>query len=201
LQQHWERGRVEAELTADGIRARRRGHRPDVHDPARPEPVRPEGRAEGYSRRPGGAHAAPLSDRSLEASYRKNEVNWELVTSAEPGLRKQHGLQGPIDDAFMDSFLMVKPTGKPMNEKVGAWVEKELAHAINHWRAQFRGDARVKTDEAVNDGDIARTTSSCGRSVEQQGAGEDRGPLAHRWTDKECRSATRPIPPRRTFPF
>ena len=26
--------------------------------------------------------------------------------------RKKPGLQGPIDDAFMDSFIMVRPTGQ-----------------------------------------------------------------------------------------
>ncbi len=74
------------------------------------------------------------------------------------GLRprhKMHGLQGPIDDAFMDSFIMVSPTRKPMNEKVGAWTTKEEAHAIDAWRKQFRGEARVKDDAAITDADIS----------------------------------------------
>src|SRR5262249_9644643 len=29
------------------------------------------------------------------------------------------------------------------------------AHAIDHWRKQFRGEARVKNDDAVSDADIA----------------------------------------------
>jgi hypothetical protein len=73
---------------------------------------------------------------------------------AEP-LRKRHGLQGPIDDAFMDSFLMVRPTGKPLNDKVGEWTQKEMAHAVTHWRKHFRGDARVKDDSAVSAEDIS----------------------------------------------
>jgi hypothetical protein len=73
----------------------------------------------------------------------------------ETSLRKRHGLQGPIDDAFMDSFLMVRPTGTPLNEKVGAWASAEMKHALDHWRRQFRGDARVKDDSAVTDADIA----------------------------------------------
>jgi hypothetical protein len=64
-------------------------------------------------------------------------------------------LQGPIDDAFMDSFLMVRPTGKPLNDKVGTWAATEMAHAIDHWRRQFRGEAQVKNDDAVSDADIA----------------------------------------------
>ncbi len=30
----------------------------------------------------------------------------------DAGLRKRHGLQGPVDDAFVESFLCVRPTGK-----------------------------------------------------------------------------------------
>jgi predicted peptidase len=100
--------------------------------------------------------AAVQSDRSWVAHFRKVDGKWQAVDSAEDGtLRKRHGLQGPIDDAFMDSFLMVRPTGRPLNEKVGAWAGKEMAHAVDHWRKQFRGEARVKDDDDVSDADIA----------------------------------------------
>ena len=73
---------------------------------------------------------------------------WTRVASAGDGkLHKSHGLQGPIDDAFMDSFLMVRPTGSALNEKVGKWAAGEMQHAIDHWRRQFRGEARVKDDK------------------------------------------------------
>ena len=68
--------------------------------------------------------------------------------------RKVHGLQGPIDDAFMGPFVMVKPTGPALNDAVGKWVEGEMKHAVEHWRKQFRGDAPVKDDTAVNDIDV-----------------------------------------------
>ena len=77
------------------------------------------------------------------------------AVKADVGPRKVHGLQGPIDDAFLDSFLMVRPTGQPLNERVGKWATNEMAHAIEHWRRQFRGDARVKDDSAITDADIA----------------------------------------------
>jgi dienelactone hydrolase len=100
--------------------------------------------------------AAVQSDRSWTAHFRKVDGKWQAVDSADDGtLRKRHGLQGPIDDAFMDSFLMVRPTGKPLNEKVGAWADKGMAHAVDHWRKQFRGEARVKSDDAVTEADIA----------------------------------------------
>lgn len=102
--------------------------------------------------------AAPAveSDRSWTAHFRKSGSRWAVVNTTDDGtLRKRPGLQGPIDDAFLDSFLMVRPTGTSMNEKVGAWVTKEQKHAIDHWRQQFRGEAQVKDDIQVTDADLA----------------------------------------------
>ncbi len=100
---------------------------------------------------------APLpTDRSLSVHYRLAGGKWRQVDSPDDDtLAKRHGLQGPIDDAFMDRFLMVRPTGQPLNEKVGAWAMHEMQHAIDHWRKQFRGDARVRSDDAVTESDIA----------------------------------------------
>ena len=74
--------------------------------------------------------------------------------SANSGLAKRHNLQGPIDDAFMDSFVMVRPTGQPLNAAVGQWAKTELAEAALHWRRYFRGEPRVKDDSAITDDDI-----------------------------------------------
>ena len=85
----------------------------------------------------------------------KQSGKWKFGSIDYDEPRKRHGLQGPIDDAFMDSFIVVRPTGKPLNENVGAWVAGELAHMTNHWRQHFRGDARVKDDTAVTRDDMA----------------------------------------------
>ena len=95
------------------------------------------------------------SDRSWEVRLEKGLARWSLGGTEDAGLAKRPGLHGPIDDAFFDSFLMVKPTGTPLNAVVGGWAEKEMAHAVDHWRKQFRGEARVKTDTDVTDADIA----------------------------------------------
>ena len=75
--------------------------------------------------------------------------------AAAPVLRKKPGLTGPVDDAFMDSFLFVRPTGKPLNAEVGAWVESELSAARTLWRDVYRGEVPIKTDRTVTDADIA----------------------------------------------
>ncbi|MGA3095028.1 MAG: prolyl oligopeptidase family serine peptidase [Bryobacteraceae bacterium] len=96
-----------------------------------------------------------LTDGSWIAHFRKTGGRWAIAGSDSNGLRKRHNLQGPIDDAFMDSFLMVRPTGPPMNETVGAWAKSEQDHAIRLWRTQMRGDAPIKDDTEVTDADIA----------------------------------------------
>jgi hypothetical protein len=95
------------------------------------------------------------SDRSWIVHFRKEGLKWQRVDSAQPlGLAKRHGLQGPIDDAFMDSFVFVKPSGKCASAPVQAWVDRESAHAIEHWRRQFRGRPRVKLDSEITSDDV-----------------------------------------------
>jgi hypothetical protein len=78
-------------------------------------------------------------------------------SSAAPrsGLHKQHDLQGPIDDAFMDSFIIVRPTGTALNDAVGKWSKTEMDHLVHEWRRHFRGDAIVKDDTAISDADMS----------------------------------------------
>jgi dienelactone hydrolase len=100
----------------------------------------------------------PQTDRSWTVHFIKTAGKWAISTAAgSPAdvLAKRPGLQGPIDDAFLDSFLMVRPTGAPLNENVGKWTATEMGHAIDHWRKQFRGNAPTRDDTEVTDEDIA----------------------------------------------
>jgi len=72
-----------------------------------------------------------------------------------PGPRKRPGLTGPVDDAFVEPFLFVRPTGRPLHPTVGAWVESELTAARQLWRDVFRGDVRIKSDREISDADLA----------------------------------------------
>jgi hypothetical protein len=97
-----------------------------------------------------------LTDGSWEISAHLVGGSWKLGRRPASGLRKRHGLQGPIDDAFMESFIFVRPSGKSANAAVDDWVTKELDHAIAHWRQQMRGDARVKLDSELTEDDVKR---------------------------------------------
>ena len=98
---------------------------------------------------------SPMTDRSWTVHLVKTGAQWTAGELDPKELRKRHGLQGPIDDAFMDSFVMVRPTGAPMTPAIGAWCAAEQEHAVREWRRQLRGEARVKDDTAVTDADIA----------------------------------------------
>jgi pimeloyl-ACP methyl ester carboxylesterase len=95
------------------------------------------------------------SDRSWTVHLHRDGDNWKLGKFADGKLHKQPGLQGPIDDAFMDRFLMVRPTGKARHEQVGRWVDGELKHSVEHWRRQFRAEIEPKDDTDVTEADIA----------------------------------------------
>jgi hypothetical protein len=99
---------------------------------------------------------APLSDRSWSAHFRKSGSQWAVAeTALASGLHKRHGLQGPVDDAFLDSFVFVSPTGAPLAAGVARWVAAEEKRAIAEWRRQFRGEAQVRDDRDVTEADIA----------------------------------------------
>jgi dienelactone hydrolase len=97
----------------------------------------------------------PASDRSWTVSLHRQGNQWRLGKRPDGALRKQHGLPGPIDDAFLDRFIFVRPTGMPWHELPGKWSASELERAIEHWRRHFRGQAIVKDDTAITPEELA----------------------------------------------
>ena len=89
------------------------------------------------------------------AFFEKSGGKWKGAAALAPGSRKQHGLQGPIDDAFMDAFLVVKPSGSPRNPQLGAWAARNLEQFQAEYARFLRGDVVMKSDTAVTEGDIA----------------------------------------------
>jgi predicted esterase len=75
---------------------------------------------------------------------------------AQGRLSKRPGLQGPIDDAFLEPFLVVTPSGTSPHPQVQQWVESELEHFLARWRSLMRGDARIRRDVDVTSEDMRR---------------------------------------------
>ena len=97
----------------------------------------------------------PETDGSWECEFHFDGKDWKIGPREKMGLVKRHGLQGPIDDAFMDSFVVVSPSGQARHGLVDKWTQAELKHFVGEWRRQFRGDAVVKRDDEITEADIA----------------------------------------------
>ncbi len=153
---HWERARVHASIDGDAVRASTtgvsalrvtfdRGRSPFAAG------VRPTLTIDGTAV----TLPAVARDQSLRASLVRTDAGWKIGESSAVGLRKVHGLQGPIDDAFMESFVFVRPTGKPLSESLGTWAREQADYAISEWIHFFRGEPRVKNDVDVTAADLA----------------------------------------------
>jgi Prolyl oligopeptidase family len=101
---------------------------------------------------------ARRSDLSFRATFRYDAVKkqWGMVDPLESTveLRKQHDLQGPIDDAFMNSFLFVRPSTSGQHSAVDQWVNAEFDHAVTQWHKQMRGDVRIVAVDELKESDI-----------------------------------------------
>ena len=158
LGQHWERARVEAEIAGPAA-VNVTTTNVTALSLEMPTGLAPLDLAHAVTLTVDGQKLtapAAASDRSWSLHLRKSGAQWTVTPAASvAGLHKVHGLQGPIDDAFMDSFLFVTPTGTPVAPGIAPWVASEQKRAIAEWRRQFRGEAQVREDSAVTDADIA----------------------------------------------
>jgi len=82
--------------------------------------------------------------------WEKTNGQWGRA-QARPGLAKRHGLQGPIDDAFMESFLCVRPTGKAANQDAHAYALQRLETFSTDYDKWLRGDVRTADDRELTD--------------------------------------------------
>jgi dienelactone hydrolase len=161
MDQHWERARLDAEIIDD--------NNVDVKTSnvsAFTLAIGPGGAPLNVTRKTNVsingqkiAASAPMTDRSWTAHFEKLGQRWTFVEkpSADGKLHKIHGMQGPIDDAFLDSFVVVRPTGEAMVPGIAQWAASEQKHLITEWRRQFRGDAQVRDDSQISDSDIANS--------------------------------------------
>ena len=91
-----------------------------------------------------------------QIALQKTGATWKTAPARQAGLHKTHALQGPIDDAFIDPFLLVRPTGKPWSEAVNEQALRSLARFDRLWGKFFRGHPFVKDDKDVTDADMAK---------------------------------------------
>ena len=146
LEQHWEESRIRGALKEDEIVLKTQG----VTSFAL---VLPAGVFSGD------AFKLRIDDQEIMASvsgnlsFQKSEDGWAAKAPAT-GLRKKPGLQGPVDDAFMDAFTFVGPSVED-DSVVGRWAATEFDRAKYEWRRQFRGDVVEDTLGTLTEKEIA----------------------------------------------
>jgi hypothetical protein len=92
-----------------------------------------------------------------EIDLAKSGGAWKIDPARKTiAIHKVHGLQGPIDDAFLDPFLLVRPTGTPWNEAVNQQALRTLAHFQKQWGKYFRGHPLIKDDKDVTIADMSK---------------------------------------------
>jgi dienelactone hydrolase len=154
LDEHWERARVEAEI------------REPNNIVIRTENVRGltiDFQAAQFPFDPGVKPVVLINGQTVQTALAQTDLSWSQSFHRQgelwrPGMGlngKRHGLQGPIDDAFLDRFVYVTPTGTPRDAATGTWIEREMKRSANQWRRLFRGEVPIKADREVTDADIA----------------------------------------------
>jgi hypothetical protein len=146
LERHYERTTVTADRTESGSKyevATRNVARLTLREMENAKEIQIDGQKVR-------AKAAP------EITFEKTAAGWKETRAHLTGQHKIHGLQGPIDDAFLDPFLLVRPTGEPYNAAVNQQALRSLARFDHLWAKFFRGHPFVKDDKDVTDADMQK---------------------------------------------
>lgn len=132
LEQHYERAGIDARRTSSGVVAT----------------------TKNISRLSLGQTPVTLDGQNLEPApaYEKRNGRWFRARGAARG--KRPGLQGPIDDAFMDSFLVVRQTQRPRHAAVALLAKQRMETFVKDYAKWLRADPRVVDDTEVTERQI-----------------------------------------------
>lgn len=83
------------------------------------------------------------------------EYDDSIAFSENPGRHKRHDLQGPIDDAFMDSFICVTGTSEPWSQQHQTSADAVLDLFRREHDKWLRGRVPVIRDSELTDDHIA----------------------------------------------
>jgi hypothetical protein len=195
LIKHYERADVDAQRSADGRRL-------EITTRNVAQLILP-GRVLGKSLQVDGKTISiPPTARkaSAELTLDRQQNAWTVrsasrVAADAKSLRKIHGLQGPIDDAFADSFLCVRPTGEPRQKLAHDYAEATLDTFNREFSKWMRADARVKDDTKVTPADIANHHLILfGDPGSNKILGQIINRLPIQWTDKQITVGSKTYP-------
>ena len=91
----------------------------------------------------------------VEGTWRGLNYRASREFTEKPRLHKRHNLQGPIDDAFMEPFLCVEPSGRPWHAEHAEWAKQKqerFSHDFDKW---LRGQVPTVRDTRLTDEQLA----------------------------------------------
>ncbi|MGH9663091.1 MAG: hypothetical protein ACRD9L_01540, partial [Bryobacteraceae bacterium] len=192
LQKQYERAEVEAQRSEDGRSytiATKNLARLVLRETDRASEIHIDGQP---------LRVKPASEIALERSA----AGWRVARwQRAAGLHKIHALQGPIDDAFLDPFLLVRPTGTPWNAQVNRQAQRTLARFDRLYAKFFRAHPRVADDKDVTPADFAKyNVVLFGDPGSNRWIAKVKSKLPVQWTRETVRLGGRSFPAATDFP-
>ncbi len=144
----------------------------------------------------------PIAAKSSgEMTLEKSTGGWRIARAHESGLHKTHALQGPIDDAFLDPFILVRPTGKPWNDAVNDQALRTLARFDHLYAKWFRAHPRIVDDKDLTAADVANYHLILfGDPGSNRWIAKLNGKLPFRWTRESVTMGDKNYPAAENFP-
>lgn len=107
----------------------------------------------------------PAAGKLASAYFAKGQTGWQELDLEQSkkhetndfdfaDLRKHRNLQGPIDDAFMEPFVCVRPTGAPWSQALNDWSRWTLERFSNEFDHRLRGRVPTVEDHQLTDDQI-----------------------------------------------
>ncbi|MGH9721717.1 MAG: hypothetical protein ACRD8O_16035 [Bryobacteraceae bacterium] len=99
----------------------------------------------------------PSVKAAPEIALERSGGSWRVASGdSQTGLRKRHALQVPIDDAFLEPFLIVKPTGAPWNAAANRQARQIPDRFDRQYKLAYRGRPRMIDDKDVTESDFQK---------------------------------------------
>lgn len=147
LEEHWEDARVEAEILSDRrLKITTKNVSALWLFPTPPMSAETVAEIDGQEV----AMRSTQDVRRYEKALYKEDGRWKSGFLVRDRPRKHMRLHGPIDDAFKQSFVVVTPSGKSRNKRFQQWMEFELQHLRDRWRALMRAELPEQRDVDVS---------------------------------------------------
>jgi pimeloyl-ACP methyl ester carboxylesterase len=192
LEKHYERAEVDAERTADRKQYQittKNLTRLTLRETTKATEIKIDGQV---------IPVKPASVTVLE----KIASQWRVSKDKKwPGLHKTHALQGPIDDAFLSPFLLVRPTGNPWNEEANKHALRMLEHFDRVYAMNYRAHPRIKDDTDVTPADfVMYNVVLFGDPGSNKWIGKTHSKLPLKWTRESVTVAGKAYPASENLP-